>query len=83
MNADWLSAVVYQTVYHGYDKIFIFTVLITLVTSLSNKAPRGFVVYCQKTTAKGSIQVQVASYLRTALSHGILAIYHTPSGLIA
>ena len=24
MNADWLTDVVYQTVYHGYDKIFIF-----------------------------------------------------------
>jgi hypothetical protein len=23
MNADWLTAVVYQIVYHGYDKIFI------------------------------------------------------------
>ena len=34
LNADWLTAVVYQTVYHGYDKTFIFTALITLVTSL-------------------------------------------------
>ena len=33
LNADWLTAVVYQTVYHGYDKTFIFT-LITLATSL-------------------------------------------------
>jgi hypothetical protein len=24
LNADWLTAVVYQTVYHGYDKTFIF-----------------------------------------------------------
>ena len=22
LNADWLTAVVYQTVYHGYDKYF-------------------------------------------------------------
>ena len=33
LNADWLKAVVYQTVYHLYDKTFIFTALITLVTS--------------------------------------------------
>ena len=32
--ADWMTAVVYQTVYHGYDKTFIFTALSTLVTSL-------------------------------------------------
>ena len=24
LNADWLTAVVYQTVYHGYDKTLIF-----------------------------------------------------------
>jgi hypothetical protein len=23
LNADWLKAVVYQTIYHGYDKTFI------------------------------------------------------------
>ena len=34
LNADWLTAVVYQTVNHGYDKQFIFTALIKLVTSL-------------------------------------------------
>ena len=34
LNADWQRAVVYQTVYHGYDKTFIFTALITLLTSL-------------------------------------------------
>jgi hypothetical protein len=34
LNADWLTAVVYQTVYHGYDKTFLVTALITLVTSL-------------------------------------------------
>jgi hypothetical protein len=33
MNADWLTAVVYQAVYHRSDKTFIFTALITLVTS--------------------------------------------------
>ena len=27
LNADWLTAMVYQTVYHGYDKTFIFTAL--------------------------------------------------------
>ena len=25
LNADWLTAVVYQTVYHGYEKTCIFT----------------------------------------------------------
>ena len=34
LNADWLKAVVYQTVYHGYDKTFILTALIMLLTSL-------------------------------------------------
>jgi hypothetical protein len=34
LKADWLKAVVYQTVYHGYDKTCIFTALITLVTIL-------------------------------------------------
>ena len=34
LKADWLIAIVYQTVYHGYDKTCIFTALITLVTSL-------------------------------------------------
>ena len=34
LNADWLSAVVFLTVYYWYDKTFIFTALITLVTSL-------------------------------------------------
>ena len=32
LNADWLTAVVYQTVYHGNVKTYIFTALITLVT---------------------------------------------------
>jgi hypothetical protein len=31
--ADWLTAVVYQTVYHRYDNVFNFTALITLLTS--------------------------------------------------
>ena len=34
LNADWLKAVVYQTVYHKYDKTFRFTLLIRLVTGL-------------------------------------------------
>ena len=34
LNADWLKGVVYQPVNHRYDKTFIFTALITLVTSL-------------------------------------------------
>jgi Ni2+-binding GTPase involved in maturation of urease and hydrogenase len=34
LNADWLIAVVFQTVYHRYDKTFILTALIMLVTSL-------------------------------------------------
>ena len=44
LNANWLTVVVYQTQYYGYDKTFIFTALITLVPVTSNKAPRGFVV---------------------------------------
>ena len=35
LNADWLTAVVYQTVYREYDKTCIYTALIMLVTSLS------------------------------------------------
>ena len=31
VHADWLTAVVYQTVYQGYDKTFIFTGLVILV----------------------------------------------------
>ena len=50
LNADCLKAVVCQTIYHGYDKTFIFTALITLVNN-SNKAPWVFVVYCQYTQA--------------------------------
>jgi hypothetical protein len=34
LNVDWLTDVVYQTGYHGYDKTFNFPALITLVTSL-------------------------------------------------
>jgi hypothetical protein len=34
LNADWLTAMVYHTVYHGYYKTCTFTALITLVTSL-------------------------------------------------
>ena len=84
LNADWLAAVVCQTIYHGYDKTFIFTALITLVTVYnSNKAPFGILVYGQYTMAKGCIQaLRVASCLRTALSRGISAIYHTTLGLI-
>ena len=80
LNADWLKDVVYQTVYH---KITRFSVLITLLTN-SNKAPLGFVVYGQYTMAMGCIQaLRVWLCLRTALSRGIFAIYHTRSGLIA
>ena len=32
LDADWLTAVLYQTVYHRYDKTYIFTALIALVT---------------------------------------------------
>jgi hypothetical protein len=34
LNADWLTAVVYETVYYEYDTTFIFTALIMLETSL-------------------------------------------------
>ena len=34
LNADWLTVVVYHPVYYAYDKAFIFTALIMLVTSL-------------------------------------------------
>ena len=37
LNADWLTVVVYQTVYHSYDNTFIFTALMTLVTSFTSK----------------------------------------------
>ena len=33
-NDDWLKAVEYETVYHRYDRTFIFTVLFTFVTDL-------------------------------------------------
>lgn len=32
--ANWLKAVVYKTVYHRYDKTFVFTAIITLLSSL-------------------------------------------------
>jgi hypothetical protein len=51
LNDDWLTAMVYQMVYQGYDKTFFSTALITVYNS--NKAPWGFVVYGQYTTAKG------------------------------
>lgn len=72
LNADWLKAVVYQTLYHGYEKIWIFTVL------MSNKAPLGFVVYGQYTTTKGLYPGIIASYMRKALSRVTLAIAPTP-----
>ena len=65
----------------GMTKHLIFTVLIMFVITFynSNKAPLGFVVYGQYSAAKGCLQtLRVASYIRTALSRGILAIYHTP-----
>ena len=53
------------------------------VVYLCNKA-RGGVVYGQYTAATVCIQtLRVVSCIRTALSRGILAICHTPSGLIA
>ena len=85
LNADWLTAMVYQTVYYRYDKTFIFTALIMLVTVYnSNTAPQGFVIYGQYTKAKCFVQaLRIASCIRTALSCVILAIYDTFSGLIA
>ena len=42
----------------------------------SNKARQVFVIYCLYATTKGCIQaLHVALCLRTALSHGILAIF--------
>jgi hypothetical protein len=50
---------------------------------LNNKA-RGGVVYGQYTTAKGCYDaLRNTECMDTALSRGILTIYHTPSGLIA
>jgi hypothetical protein len=34
LHADWLKAVISDHIYHKYDKTFILTALITLVTSL-------------------------------------------------
>ena len=34
LNADWLSAMVYQPVYHGYEKNIYLNAEITLVSSL-------------------------------------------------
>jgi hypothetical protein len=86
LNADWLTAMVYQTIYHRYDKTFNFYCFNYVRNQFinSNKAPQGFVIYGQYTMATGCIQaLRVASCVRTALSRGILAIYHTPSCLIA
>ena len=63
-NADWLTAVVYQTVYHRYDNIYFYC---------SNYVGNQFII---------AVSALIASCLRTALSHGILAIYH-PQCLIA
>ena len=55
-----------------------------IVASLHASSCHPRVVYGQYTTAKDCVQaLRAASCIRTALSRGILSIYHTPSGLIA
>ena len=70
-----------------YDKTFLFTALIRCVGNqfiIAIRAPLGVVVCGQYTTAKGWTQTLcVALCVRAALCRGILAICHTPSGLIA
>jgi hypothetical protein len=81
LNADWLNAVVYQSICHGYEANLLVYVGNQFI--IATRHMGGFVVqysiwpiYC--TAAKGCIQVlHVASRLRTALSSGIVVIYHT------
>jgi hypothetical protein len=85
LNADWLTTVVNQTIYHGYDFDFDFfcsnyvgNQFIIVIRHLL-----GFVVYGQYTTAKACIQALcVALCIRTALSCGKLAIYHNLRALL-
>ena len=81
-------------VYHFYCSIYIGNQCMIAIRHLrgglvygqynSNKAPQWFVLYGQYTTASGCIQAFLfALRVRTALSRGILAVYHNSSGLIA
>jgi hypothetical protein len=85
LNANWLAAVVYQTVYtRGMTKYFYCSNYIGNQFIMAKQAPWEFVVYGQYTTAKGCVQaLRIALCVRIALSRGILAIYHTNSCLIA
>ena len=77
LNADWLTAVVHQTVYHGYDTTFnlycfnyIGNQFLIAIRHLGG-------LYGQYTTAKGCVKaLHAALCIRTALSCGILALYH-------
>ena len=69
---------VYQTVYHVYDKKFIFTTLITLV---SNKAPRGFVVYCMANIPRLRA-VSRHSTLRRTLEQPLTLVYWPYTALL-
>jgi hypothetical protein len=64
LNADWLTAMVYQTVYHGYDKTCIFycSNYVGNQFIIAIRHIRGFVVFGQYTMAKGFIQALRIAY---------------------
>jgi hypothetical protein len=80
-----VKAVVYETVYHGYDNIYFYcsySVCHQFIIAIRHFRCLRYVAIIS--LAKGCIQaLHVASGLRTVLSRGILAIYHNPLGLIA
>ena len=85
LNADWLTAVVYQTVYHGYDKTFYFVCSYYVGNQFIIAIRRlGGLWYMAKIPRLRSVRaLRNTLCIRTALSCGILAIYHTPSCLIS
>ena len=79
LNADWLTAVVYQTIHHGMTKHLFLLLYLHFKFVIAIRPFWWFVVYGQYTTAKGCIQaLLVESCIRTALSRDKLTIYYTP-----
>ena len=72
MNADWLKAVVYKTVYHRYEQKCIFCVLITLAIAIGNL--RGL---CYMANIPRLMAVSRHSVLRRAKEQP-LAVVHWP-----
>ena len=78
LNADWLTAVVYWTVYHGYDNTYFYS---------CNYVGNQFIIanmhlwrlwYIGNVPRLRSVSRHSALCVRTALSRGIMAVYRTP-----